>query len=527
MENDKMKAIEKVEKAIEDRKSKMTKEEREKLNEQKRIELARLKQAKKDEKEKQKQIAKREKNRKKQEKKEQKLNYKKEQREKHDKNKKNSTPFITAIISLGIATLVLATALTLVLLIPSNSDNSLESVYKQSFYDTVTEVDNIDVNLSKLLATKDKSAIQNYLVDVAINAELCESDLSSLPLEDENKYYTTKLVNQIGDFCKYINKKLNGGKSLTDEDTKTLVALYEANKTFKNYLQEIISDMPDDYSFSGMLEKSKGDIIIKNFNELQNLSVEYPELIYDGPFSDGKDNKRVKGISGEEINEEKARKLFVEYFSNYQIKNIENVGETNGLIPCYNVQAEYEGEPLFAEISKTGGKLIMFAYSGSCNEVNCDGASAIETATAFLSKLEIPNLKPVWTNLSNNVYTINFAVNQDDVIVYSDLIKVRVCAQTNTVIGMEATSYYTNHTDRVIDKNVLSVDKAKKEVSSNINIETERLALIPVGEDDERLSYEFSGTYDGATYYVYIDANTLRQVEMFKVIESTEGTLLI
>ena len=35
------------------------------------------------------------------------------------------------------------------------------------------------------------------------------------------------------------------------------------------------------------------------------------------------------------------------------------------------------------------------------------------------------------------------------------------------------------------------------------------------------------GQMDGETYYVYIDAVNGRQVEMFKVIESNEGEMLI
>ena len=64
-------------------------------------------------------------------------------------------------------------------------------------------------------------------------------------------------------------------------------------------------------------------------------------------------------------------------------------------------------------------------------------------------------------------------------------------------------------------------------MSSNIEIDTCRLAVVPVGTSTEKLCYECMGEYDGSTYYVYIDAKTGRQVEMFKVIESTEGSLLL
>ena len=53
------------------------------------------------------------------------------------------------------------------------------------------------------------------------------------------------------------------------------------------------------------------------------------------------------------------------------------------------------------------------------------------------------------------------------------------------------------------------------------------LAVVPIGSESEKLCYEFSGRYDGTLFYVYIDAKFGKQVEMFKVIDSNEGELLI
>ena len=169
----------------------------------------------------------------------------------------------------------------------------------------------------------------------------------------------------------------------------------------------------------------------------------------------------------------------------------------------------------------------MYSYAGSCNEVRCDREQATLVAEKFLTDLGIKDMKPVWINLSNNLYTINFAYEKWGVIVYSDLIKVRVCAETEMVIGFEASTYYTNHTDRVIDKPTLSEKQAKSKISENISVDSVRLAVVPIGTKSEKLCYEIAGEYDGSTYYVYIDAISGRQVEMFKVIESTEGTLLM
>lgn len=466
------------------------------------------------------------------EKKEEKKLYKKRQKEQKKAKKNNGEKpenggWLAAVITLGVSTLVLASALTFTFLMPSENDTALEATYQKSFYDTVDRVDNIDVNLSKIFASKDRGAIQIYLTDVAINSELAENDLQQLPIEDQSKFYTTKLVNQIGDYAKYLNKKLVNGENFTEKDVADLVSLYEANKSFKASLITMTQKMGNDFSFSSLADGNDGNVVISGFNELQNLSVNYPELIYDGPFSDGINQREIKGISGNEISKAEAEERFAEIFSGYGIEKIKAVGENENGIKCYNVTAEKDGEELFAQISKQGENLIMFDMSGSCKDVNIEGARAREVASEFIEGLGIAGMKPVWSNLSNNVYTINFAFDLNGVVVYSDMIKIRVCAETSMVIGFESSSYYTNHTERKISTPALSKEQAKSFVSENIEIETARLALVPVGTSSEVLCYEFSGNYDESQYFVYIDAKTGRQVEMFKVTESTEGTLLI
>jgi germination protein YpeB len=289
----------------------------------------------------------------------------------------------------------------------------------------------------------------------------------------------------------------------------------------------MMNEMGEDFSMRSMLNGGNGNTVIHGFNGLENLSVEYPELIYDGPFSDGQENREVKGLKGSEISETQAVEKFKQVFSGYRLENIKAVGETATGIKCFNVQADVKGELLFAQISKVEGKLVMFSYAGSCDGINYSDDECVETASQFISSLGISNMKPVWINLANNVYTINFAGEQNGVILYGDLIKVRVCAETNMVIGIEAKSYYTNHIEREIGTATLSRAQAELKLSEDISVESVRLALVPIGNSTEKLCYEFSGEFEGSTYYIYIDANSGRQVEMFKVIKSTEGTLLM
>ena len=50
--------------------------------------------------------------------------------------------------------------------------------------------------------------------------------------------------------------------------------------------------------------------------------------------------------------------------------------------------------------------------------------------------------------------------------------------------------------------------------------------MIPV-EGEEVLAYEFYGSYDGNDYYVYIDARTGEEVQVFTVIGTAQGRALL
>lgn len=443
-------------------------------------------------------------------------------------SKKGYGGWLAAVISLGASLLVVTTVLAMTFFVPTENDVTMQNVYRRSFYDTVSYVDNMENGLSKVLASGSSEARQKYLVDLAIDSELAESDLQRLPLQDETKHFTTKLINQIGDYAKYLNEKLVGGGTLTAEEKESLRSLYQSLVSLKNGLKNMSDQMGEDFDFNSLRDAGEGNLVYDGFTELENLSVHFPELIYDGPFSDGLNDREPKGLTGETVNETVALDLFNKYFAAYRVEDAAIVGETTGQFPVYNVEARTaDGGVIYGQISKKGGKLVMFDSNQNCEATNFDVDSCVEIAAAFLKTVGLSDMRPVWANESGTVATINFAYEEDGVIVYSDLVKVKVCETRGLVSGMEASAYYLNHVERAVSAPRLTAEEAAARVNQEIGIITARLTLIPVGNSAEVLAYEFSGEYDGATYYVYIDANSGKQVELFKVVEGTEGLLLM
>ena len=64
-------------------------------------------------------------------------------------------------------------------------------------------------------------------------------------------------------------------------------------------------------------------------------------------------------------------------------------------------------------------------------------------------------------------------------------------------------------------------------VSKNLSVESIKLAYIPLTIQTERLCYEFKGKCGEQSYIIYIDAVSGEECEIFKIIDSDQGQLVI
>ena len=450
--------------------------------------------------------------------------------EKRNNNNNKRNAWLAAVVTLSVAVLVLGGLLTFAIFTPIDDQATSTQREQQSFYELVGYVDAMDVNLSKAVVSGDNQKRQKLFNDIRVQSNLATESISSLTIEDEDKYYTTKFINQVGDYCKYLSEKLIDGEELSSLDVETLKSMHKINASIKESLSKLASKIDENYDFKSLYEGKDSDMIISQFSQLESNAVDYPHMIYDGAFSDGTEGDVAKALDGkEEITKMQAEKLFKEYFSSYKIKNVELVGESKGkVIETYNFEGvDEDGVTLMAQITKKGGMLAEFNYFKDCSNDNLDLRGAEELASEFIKKIGYTNMKAVWTADSGNTITINFASLVNGVICYSDLVKVNVCRERAVVSGLEASSYIYNHTEREPKTAVVSVNQVKGKVSSEIEIDSVRLAIIPKGQTQEILAYEFTGTKNGTMYYIYIDAVTGKEADIFMVIDTTEGKLLM
>ena len=149
---------------------------------------------------------------------------------------------------------------------------------------------------------------------------------------------------------------------------------------------------------------------------------------------------------------------------------------------------------------------------------------AEKKATEYINNLGIDNIVPTYYLKSENMVTISFAATQDDVIIYSDLFKVKVALDNGEIMTYEANGYIYNHKERNINASK-TIDEAREVLYKDLTIENERLCIIPTDSKDEVLVYEFEGIIDENRFLVYVNANTLVEEKIYILLETEGGTL--
>ncbi len=447
------------------------------------------------------------------------------------KNEKRHAPgfggWLAAVISLGVVTLALGTMLAFGWMYTGGMQADMASIHTESLYELNSVIDNLDANLSKARVANTRNEQVKLLSDIAVESEMAETILERFPMDMQLTQNMTSFVNKMGDSAQSMLYAVANGKKLTDSQIATLNYMYETNKQLKETVNGIASAAGEG-DILDMMRGNAGGIIYVAFDDIENTPVEVPTEINDGPFAENTDKVSAKNLSGlDEISAAKAEELAQKYFAGYGVTGVNCTGEVNAKqIACYNVTVSTDDGDMWAQISKNGGKVVEFNSYKDCPDKNFSVERCTAIAEDFLEGLGYTGMKAVWTSENGSTCNLNFAYVDDGVIVYSDMVKVKVCEERGVVTGLEAISYVLNHTQRDIPSAALSKAEAREKLNTNLEIKTSRLTLIPV-EDGERLAWEFYGVYGDNDYYVYVDAKTGQEIRLFTVVGTAQGRALI
>ena len=385
--------------------------------------------------------------------------------------------------------------------------NLVQDEYNKSMYLAVSYINNVEVDLAKLLVTSTPKMSAVTLADIWKQANLAKECLEQIPVGQNSMANASKYLTQVSDFSYTLMKQNISDIKLTEEEYEKLKHIYEDSSKLSSKMSDIYDDLNagrikwDELEKIGN-EKLPDNDISNSISEVGKTFQNYEGLIYDGAFSDHLLSSEPKFLSQKEISEDDAKKYIEEVILNDEkIEKIEFKGESNGKIELYNFDVTLDSkQKRTISITKNDCKLYLMIGDKKVKEQNISVDEAKKRGMEFLNKLGIDNMIETYYQKTENMIVINYAATQDGVILYPDLIKVKISLDDGKVYGVEAAGYIFNHTTRNNLRPSISQEKAKSILNSSLEIISSDMALIPTESNSEILTYEFKGKIDNREF---------------------------
>lgn len=412
-----------------------------------------------------------------------------------------------------------------------------ENAYNMAFYELVDYVQNVENYLGKSLISTTPEHGAETLTRVWREANLAQAYLAQLPIETNELENTTKFLNQVSEYSYSLSKKNIYNESLKQEDLDNLKTLHDYSVELENTLTQLSDDINSGRIKWGELTK-KGtnafatqvsNISKDSFSNLEENFHEYAGLIYDGAFSEHMTKAEKVGLTGNDISEEDAKNSVKNFVGESNIEEITSNGlSENTDMPTYDFNIKLKNKKennMMVSVSKKGGHIVFSNYNRTVEAETIDYNKANEYGIQYLDSKGFKNMKETYYLKQNGILTINYAYNQNNVIMYPDLIKVKVALDNGEILGIETTGYLNSHMERTLVTPKISKEEAKKTLNKNLNIEYEGLAVIPTEYKTEILCWEFKGKIDDTEFLVYINAENGREEDILTIVNTPDGVL--
>ena len=406
----------------------------------------------------------------------------------------------------------------------------VQDSYNRAMYDFVSDINNIENEMTKLKITSNDTYTMTTLASVFAKSNSAKANLDILPFSAGSISNVSKFLNQLSDFSYSLMRNILNGNEIS-EYKENIDSLYIKISELSDVVENIYTDLTASNIKWDELEKV-GDEKIKESTAQKELSsvnyigktfTEYEGIIYDGAFSNHILTAKPEFLNGNILSSDEAKNLVKEELN---IESIEFKSEQDGRLPLYVFETKLSGFDTLKTlyVTKEDGKVYQMISDRKSTIENINIDEAEKKATEYINNLGIDNIVPTYYLKSENMVTISFAATQDDVIIYSDLIKVKVALDNGEIMTYEANGYIYNHKERNINASK-TIDEAREVLYKDLTIENERLCIIPTDSKDEVLVYEFEGIIDENRFLVYVNANTLVEEKIYILLETEGGTL--
>lgn len=409
---------------------------------------------------------------------------------------------------------------------------SIEYTYQRALSDLAVRVNNIDLDLQKGTYAGTPAQLSNLSAKIWRDASAAKSSLSQIPQYENDLAGTYKFISQVGDYANSLTKNLANAKTISADERKNMSLLSGFAQKLTNQLSDLMDDLHKgniniftaqnavaaNYSSS----PSGQPAVDTGFKDIETAVSAMPALIYDGPFSDNVLKRKPLMTQGKAAVDAAKARAAASSFTGAAQASLQSIGSTAGDLATYNFSA---GTATVC-VTRAGGYVARFVDGRPVGDAKLGVNDARNKAAAFLRAHGIGSMKESYYQTNNSVCIVNYALVQNGVICYPDLIKVGVALDNGAIVSFDATGYLYNHKTRSFPAAKISADAAKTQVSPTLTVQSVRLALIPLEDANESLCYEIRcKSKSGQDVLDYYNVETGNEDQLLILLQTPGGVL--
>ena len=404
----------------------------------------------------------------------------------------------------------------------------LEVNYQHSLTELSECLDTVNTDLTKSLYSNSPNELLTISRDLFAQCSVAKNAVSRLPVSQMELGNTYKFLSQASDYAQYIGAKLEQGEMISDQEHKNILSLLKYAEEFANSTDEMVKIVSAGAKITDGAVKNASEISVtplsNSFSSSAKTFESFPTLLYDGPFSDQVLNKKSQLVSNSDVKTKEECRTIAAKCLGVSLNKVSFEADEKSILPCYT----FKSGRYTVSVTKQGGYVKSIIYSGLVNNTNISESNAKVFAEKFLDSIGYKNMTESYYATVNNVCTINFAYCKDDVYCYSDLIKVSVSMENGNILGIDASTYLTNHIDREAFSGDIPLEETQKKLSPYLTVNSTKKCVIPKENGYEVQCYEFdcTSTDTGEDTLVYINSSTGAEEDIMLLLYTDNGTMV-
>lgn len=402
-----------------------------------------------------------------------------------------------------------------------------ENNYQRAFHDLSYRVDQLHDKIGATLAMNTRQSLSPALADVWRITSEAQSDVGQLPLALMPFNKTEEFLAGISDFSYRAAVRDLEKDPLTEKEYDTLKSMYsraaDIQKELRNVQNLVLNNnlrwMDVELALASG-QKQADNTIIDGLKTVEENVKSYSETDFGATKTSTNTKAGFDKLEGKEISKKEAAAVAKKFVENEvaDIKVTENGEGSDFGFYSVSMDDKEQKVDINMDITKKGGHPIYLVQNREIKNKKISLNQATEHASDFLKKHGFKDLDLFESAQYDNIGVFSFVSVIDGVRIYPDAIRMKVALDNGEVIGFSARDYLAAHKQREIPSPKISKEEASKMLNPSLDVQEDRLAIIPNEFGEEVLCYEFLGTIENDTYRIFINAENNREekVEMLK-----------